>query len=294
MNKPNRLQKLAVVAIGLGIMAMGFLVICWLVSRDTSLAQLQEAGTIRIGYAIEAPYAFLKPGGEVTGESPEVAKLIVARLGIQQIEWRLVEFDALISDLESGRIDVIAAGMFITPQRAQRVSFSEPTFHVLQGLLVAKGNPKQIHSYQQAAMQADIRIAVLAGSVEEDLLERMGVPDGQLVVVPDALTGRVAIETGLADGLALSSPALRWMALKNPDGLIEMAQPFEQPMFTRQEGLGYGAFAFRKTDTQLLSAWNTEIEALIGSSEHLEIISKFGLTEAELPGDMTVQEIVAP
>lgn len=290
----SRLRKPAIAAAGLVIIATVLLAIYWQVSRDTSLTRLQEAGTIRIGYAVEAPYAFLKPGGEVTGESPEVAKLVVERLGIRQIEWRLAEFDALISDLESGRIDVIAAGMFITPQRAQYVNFSEPTFHVLQGLLVLSGNPKRIRSYEQAVAQDDIKIAVLSGSVEESLLKRIGAPDYQLVVVPDALTGRVAVESGLADGLALSSPTLRWMVLQDQQGWTEMAQPFEQSALAEEERLGFGAFAFRKADVQLLSAWNAELEILIGSPEHLRLISEFGLTEAELPGDITAQEIITP
>jgi polar amino acid transport system substrate-binding protein len=276
------------------IVATMFLIIFWLVSGDTSLTRLQKSGIIRIGYAIEAPYAFLKPGGEVTGESPEVAKQIVARLGIHQVKWRLVEFDALISELEAGRIDVIAAGMFITPERAQYVNFSEPTFHVRQGLLVAKGNPRQIHSYQQVVTQTDIKIAVLAGAVEDGLLLRMGLSDRQRVAVPDALTGLVAVKSGLVDGLALSSPTIQWMALQDQLGQTEMAQPFEQPELAQQERLGYGAFAFRKTDLQLLSAWDTALKAFIGSPEHSKILSEFGLTEAELPGNITVQEIIAP
>lgn len=294
MRDHNRLRMLVIAGVSLVVVVTVILGIYSLSTRDTSLTRLQKAGVIRIGYAIEAPYAFLKSGGEITGESPEVAKLVVARLGVQHIEWRLVEFDALISNLEAGHIDVIAAGMFITPQRAQRVDFSEPTIHVRHGLLVAKGNPKQIHSYEQAAAQHDITIAVLAGSVEEALLKRIGVPDGRLVIVPDALTGRVAVESGLADGLALSVPSLQWMLPQNQISSTEIAQPFEQSALAQRERLGYGAFAFRKTDTQLSSAWNTELKALIGSSEHLGLISKFGFTKAELPGDVTVQEIITP
>jgi membrane-bound lytic murein transglycosylase MltF len=73
-----------------------------------------------------------------TGESPEVAKQIAARLEVRQVKWRQAEFGALIAELEAGRIDVIAAGMFMTPERAQRVSFSVPSFHVRQGLWCPK------------------------------------------------------------------------------------------------------------------------------------------------------------
>jgi polar amino acid transport system substrate-binding protein len=291
-NKKPLLTKIAVIV--LGITTIVFLIIIWLAPRDTSLTRLQKTGVIRIGYAIEAPYAYLKPGGGVTGESPEIAKLVAASLGIGRVEWRLVEFDALISELESDRIDVIAAGMFITPERAKQVSFSNPTFHVREGLLVAKDNPKQIHSYAQAVAQSDTRIAVLSGAVEEELLREIGFAEPQLLIVPDAQTGRVAVETGLADGLALSSPTIQWMALQNQLGRTEMAQPFEQPEQAQQQRLGYGAFAFRKSDAQLLSAWNNALKTLIGSSEHLQLVSKFGLTEAEMPGNITAQEVIAP
>lgn len=259
-----------------------FTVFSWL-TLDTSLSRLQKSGVIRIGYAIEAPYAYLKPGGEVTGESPEIARRIVARLGIREIEWRQVEFGELITELKASRIDVIAAGMFITPERTQEVSFSEPTFHVRQGLLVARGNPKQINSYQQAVTQTDIKIAVLSGSVEQALLQRLGLSERQIIVVPDALTGRVAVESNLVDALALSSPTIQWMALEGELGKVTVAQPFEQPVLALREHLGYGAFAFRKTDRQLLTAWNGELKTLIGSPEHLKLVSEFGLTEVDLP-----------
>jgi polar amino acid transport system substrate-binding protein len=263
-------------------------------TRESSLSRLQQAGSIRIGYAVEAPYAFLKPGGEVTGESPEVARAIVSRLGIPQIHWRLVEFTALVGELESGRIDVIAAGMFITPERAHRVSFSEPTFHVQQGLLVSEGNPWQLHSYEQVLARKDLRIAVVSGAVEERLLRQIGLLDRQLVIVPDAQAGRVAVESGLADGLALSSPTIQWMAQWEQLGKTEAALPFEQPKVAAGARLGYGAFVFRNSDRQLRTAWNKAMKLFIGSPEHLKIITEFGFSAVELPGSVTTREILSP
>ena len=96
-------RKLKIVGLVI-VIVVGFSTATFLLFfSDQSLSRLQQAGVIRIGYTVEAPYAFLKPGGEVTGESPEVAKQIVARLGIRHIEWRQVEFGALISELEAGR-----------------------------------------------------------------------------------------------------------------------------------------------------------------------------------------------
>lgn len=248
--------------------------------RDHSLSRLHDSGVIRIGYAIEAPYAFLTPEGKVTGESPEIAAYVVSRLGIPKIHWRLVEFRSLIEELEAGRIDVIAAGMYITPERASRVSFSEPTFQVQQGLLVPKGNPRHFRSYRQLVQAADIKVAVLSGSFEEKILRQSGIPAHQLVGVPDALTGRVAVESGAADCLALSSPTVRWMSLTSQTGQTEMAHPFDDsPTGPRKQG----AFAFRKQDGRLLAAWNRVLKSYLGSREHTDLIARFGFSSAELP-----------
>ncbi len=153
----------AVVLAGVGAVAGA------LCLADSSLRALQRAGTIRVGYAVEAPYAFVTPDGEITGESPEMAKRIVGRLGIRSIVWRGMEFRSLIDELEAGNIDLIASGLFVTPERARRVAFSKVTFHVRSGLLVAKGNPKKLCSCRQVLHDPSVRLAVLSGSVEERL-----------------------------------------------------------------------------------------------------------------------------
>ncbi|MBF0529399.1 MAG: ectoine/hydroxyectoine ABC transporter substrate-binding protein EhuB [Deltaproteobacteria bacterium] len=288
----KHVSKTAAMALAL-VLSLSAATIWYFFFHDRSLTRLQKKGTIRIGYAVEAPFAFFKPGGVLTGESPEVAKQIVARLGIPHIEWNQSEFGALISGLESGRFDLIAAGLFITPERAKRVTFSEPTFHVRQGLLVLKNNPHHLNSYQQAAALPKIKIAVIFGAVEEMLLRRIGLPDSRLVLVPDALAGRTAVESNLADGLALSSPTIQWMASRDQLGKTEMAAPFEQPESALISRLGYGAFAFRKEDRELQSAWNSELKTFIGSPEHLKLIAEFGFTAEDLPGTVTTSEVLS-
>lgn len=276
------------------ILAMAAL-IAWIAfeRRDQSLSRLQRAGVIHIGYAVEAPFSFLE-AGDVTGAFPEIAKRIVNTLGIARIEWVQADFDALIPALESGRIDVIAAGLFITQERAQRVAFSEPAMRVQQSLLVQKGNPRSLHSYQAAAARADVSIAVIAGAVEETILRQMGVPDAQIVVVPDALTGRVVVKSGRADGLALTAPTIRWMALRSPLIFTEMAAPFEQPDLPFFKKIGYAAFAVRQADRRLLSAWNRALSDLMPRPDYLALLAIFGFAETELPGKITTAEVLAP
>lgn len=248
-----------------------------------ALAQARQSGVIRIGYAVEAPYAFLTPDGKVTGESPEIARLIAERLGMSRVDWRLDHFGSLIEGLEARRFDVIAAGMFITPERRMRVAFSQPTFHVGTGLLVRKGNPHGLHSHADLLQKINIRIAVLSGSVEESHLLQMGCPEARLVRVPDALSGRSAVLSGHADALALSAPTIRWMVMNPVAGLTEMAEPFQMAAGDMTLQRAAGGFAFRKEDRALCRAWDEELSRFIGSEEHRRLVRDFGFNAVELP-----------
>ncbi|MFD2110356.1 ectoine/hydroxyectoine ABC transporter substrate-binding protein EhuB [Thiorhodococcus fuscus] len=251
--------------------------------RDDSLSRLRSSGVIRIGYAIEPPYAFIDAGGRVTGESPEVAKRIVKALGIHRIQWRQMEFGSLIPELEAGRIDLIAAGLFFTPDRARRVRFSDPTFRVGPDLLVSKGNPRGLHAFRQIAEDSGVRLAVLSGSVEESLLRRLGVDPGRLVQVPDALTGRVAVESGVADALMLSAPAVHWMATAHRSDLTQLFISAEDPAPVLGDTYGIGAFAFRVEDRALVSAWNAAQRVFVGSEAHRHLLLGFGFQNTEVP-----------
>src|SRR5690606_1898152 len=64
-------------------------------AQDT-LQKIKDQGYIRIGFANEAPYGYATPDGKLTGESPEVARAILEKMGITEIDGVLTEFGSLI------------------------------------------------------------------------------------------------------------------------------------------------------------------------------------------------------
>jgi polar amino acid transport system substrate-binding protein len=244
---------------------------------DTSLTGVQESGVLRVGYAVEAPYAFCNPDGTVTGEAPEIARVIAQRIDIGEIEWVQVPFEDLIPQLRSHRFDVIAAGMFPTEQRARLVRFSSPTFAVGPALLTRPADLGGVVACEDLAARPGLRIAVLAGAVEHDTLEACGVTEQQLVAVPDPATGRAAVASGTVDALALSAPSVRWLAAR--------AAPELDAVLLRGAALpvGKGAFAFRLEDQALADAWEAALRGWVGSADHQALAARFGFSEAELP-----------
>lgn len=238
-----------------------------------------DGGEIRVGYSSEPPYAFRTPAGEVTGVGPETAKAVLARLGNPRIRWVLLNFGQALAALEAGQIDLLANGLFITPERAARVLFTLPYVRVGQGLLVQRGNPRKLASYEDVATSPDIVAAVLDGSVEQSALLAMGVSRQRLFVIPDPGAGLAAVRSGRADCLALSGPTVRWLAGESQDE-AEEARPFAQPAALPA---GESALALRKADARLAEAMDVALRDVVGSDALAARIAPLGFGRQNLP-----------
>jgi polar amino acid transport system substrate-binding protein len=249
------------------------------------LEDAKESGEITVGIANEAPYGYVTPEGELTGEAPEIAKHILGEMGIDEVEAVVTEFGSLIPGLMAGRFDMVAAGMFITPERCRAVAFSEPTYGIGQAFLVKEGNPSGVQTYEDIKANPDTSVAVMAGAIERTYARDAGVPDGQVMVVPDTAAGTAAVQAGRADAFALTSLSIRRLA----DGAegVEMADAFGE--VAGQSVKGHGGFAFRPDDQAFVEAFNKELAEFIGTEEHLKLVAPFGWTKDELPEKTTAE-----
>ncbi|WP_206673378.1 transporter substrate-binding domain-containing protein [Tepidiphilus baoligensis] len=126
-------------------------------AHAASLEEIKARGVIRIAVANEIPYGYIDIDGQAKGAGPDVAKVLVEQLGIEQIEWVGTAFSSLIPGLKAGRFDMVAAEMAILPQRCQEVLFSNPNSSYGEGLLVKKGNPKKLYSYEDIVARRESR-----------------------------------------------------------------------------------------------------------------------------------------
>ena len=97
-----------------------------LLRRDAAARDLQEVlntGTLRVGVTLYAPWAARGADGELVGFEVDVARQLAADMGVEAQIFPY-DLDRLVPALESGEIDLIAAGLTITPERALHVNFS--------------------------------------------------------------------------------------------------------------------------------------------------------------------------
>lgn len=252
---------------------------------ETTLERAKKDGYIRVGFANEAPFGYATPDGKLTGEAPEVAKAVLAKMGIKQVDGVLTEFGSLIPGLKAGRFDIIAAGMFINPKRCAEINFSEPSYGIGAAMLVQKGNPKQVKDFSTFKDNSSLKLAVMAGAVEGAEAKDAGVSQGQLVVLPDQSSLVAAVQSGRADAAALTALSIAEMA-KKADG-VESTKPFGE--VNGKSVKGHGGFGFRKEDTDLQKAFNAELKKFIGSPEHVALVEPFGFGKDYLPNKTTAE-----
>jgi polar amino acid transport system substrate-binding protein len=253
----------------------------------STLAQAEESGSITVGFANERPYAY-QEGGELTGQAPAVHGYIFDQIGGIELEGRLFEFSSLIPALNSDRVDVVTAGMFITPERCEQAAFSDPVYIAATALLTESGNPMDLTDYESVA-DSDATLAVMNGAVEVDQAKGVGVPESRLQIVPDQAAGLEAVKSGRADAFALTGISLRTLA--EGESGVEVQEGFI-PVIDGEEQLGAGAAVFRTGDQELIDAFNAELDKLIESDKWLELVEPYGFTEAERPDpDLTAEDL---
>jgi polar amino acid transport system substrate-binding protein len=264
------------VALALALIAPATLAACGDDGERTLLERARDDG-ITIGIANERPYGF-EEDGRAVGEAPALATEIFDRMGIDDISFEVVDFGALIAGLNADRYDVIAAGMFVTPERAEQVAFADPDYCATTAFAVPTPNPRELRDFSTVT-STGTRLGVLSGAVEEEYASRSGVPASQVESFPTTPDLFDALRTGRVDAVALTSITVRDQ-VSALDGFE--ATPGFVPVIDGEEQLGCGAFAFRQDDRAFRDAFNVELAAMQDAGEVLGFIAPYGFTDAEV------------
>ncbi len=88
------------------------------------------------------PFEYKGEGGKIIGFDVEMAKNIAKDLD-RKLVIEDMAFDSLIMALESGKVDMILAGMTATDERRQSVDFSNDYFNASQVIIVRESSVKK-------------------------------------------------------------------------------------------------------------------------------------------------------
>lgn len=171
------------------------------------------------------PFSFVDPAtNELTGAMIDIAKAVLRDIGFTG-DYRATPFSALIPSLTTDRIDMIAAAMQRTPDRARVVDFSVPVFSYGGGLVVL-GDDRG--AYPALSAIRHMRVGAQVGTRFVDQLHGAGIArvktyDGLGEIVRDLANGR--IDAGYGD-----APILRYQLRVGPRRPVRMVEEFRPPV----------------------------------------------------------------
>lgn len=254
------------------------------------LAELQDEGTVNVGFANEKPYAY-EEDGELKGVAVDVATEVLNEMGIENVEGHLAEFGQLIPGLDAKKYDIITASMAITPERCENVAFGEPEVKYGEGLIVQKGNPLDLHSYEDIAADPDIKVSIMSGATEIGFVQEEGVDEGQIDSAADIPATFSAVESGRADATTGTEMTIK-MAYESADSDgLEFVEDFEQPDIVGVPS--YGAAAFRQDDNEFREAYNEKLAELKETDKYDEILEDnyFSAENNSVEDDVTAEMV---
>lgn len=271
-------------AFGLG------LVLCGTPQAETTLERIKRENSIRAAVANEQPYGYMTEKGRLTGESPEIARAILRRIDPEiELEGTVLAWNDLIPSVREGVVDVITAGMFITPERCRRVAFSNPTYVVGEAFLVKAGNPKGITDYLAVSRNPEARVGLISGTVEYNYAVEVAIPAERAILYTTFDKAVQALQEGEIDAVGLTALTVRSYVRRLDDASLESTEQFF-PVIDGEVTKGYGAFAFRKEDRDLVAAFNEHLADFVGSEEHWALVEQFGFLPDMKP-DKSAEEL---
>lgn len=251
---------------------------CADVSTDL-LAEINQRGTIRIGYVNSKPYQFKNEEGELEGVIVNAAQKLADELLQVDIEWVEAKWDTMIAGLQSEKYDIIMSNVARRPNRAESVWFTKPWIIGAQSFLVREDDDIQNKAdIDQPGNTVVVRLGSAAHITytenNPDFFEHAEIKS----LAPPALPEQeVASGRAVAWGAGMTETGQ--VARANPD----WAESIILPETPRSVGAG---FVVPQCQHNLLHYMNIFMDTLIES--------RFFIEQAEQYPDLVVDAIVAP
>ena len=231
-------------------------------SADDSLSKIKAKGKLVVGINAEfAPFEFhtMVDGKDtVAGFDVDLAKEVAKDMGVE-LELKELSFDALLTTLQSGQVDVVISGLSATEERRKTVGFSDSYYRGAQVVLTTKGNLDKFNTFTDLK---DKKIGVQLTSLQEKLMQTL-LPDGNYTKIESMNTLFLSLKTNQIDGIVTTDIVSEMAIAANPEFVIADRVKIDDSSLNTPGS----AVAMRKGSTALQTQVNTTIKRLKDSGQ---------------------------
>ena len=223
---------------------------------ETTVAEEKKVLTMATN-AEFPPYEYYE-GDKVVGIDAEVAALIADKLGM---ELKIVDvaFDSIIPGVQAGKYDMGMAGMTVTDERLEKVNFSSSYATGVQSVIVKDGGA--VASLDDIAGK---KIGVQT-STTGDIYASDEFGDDAVVKYDNGAAAVQGLLAGKVDCVIIDNePAKSYVAANEGLSILDTEYAVEDY-----------AICFAKENTELQTAVDEALKALIEEGKVAEVVSKY-------------------
>ena len=226
-----------------------------------------EKDTLVLGTSADfAPYEYHKmiDGKDtILGFDVALARQIAEDMG-KELVIKDMEFGNLITELNNGTVDLLAAGLSPTEERKQQVDFSEPYYFGEQSIIIRE---EDADKYKSADEFEGASIAAQVNSIQEGIVKEQ-FPKANLVSLPKLPDEIMSLTTGKVDGVVVEVAVAEGFIAQNPGLMIaDIEVPYDATG---------SCIAVKKGNTELLEQINKTIAEVKENGKMDEFIKEAG------------------
>ena len=258
----------------------------WVTTADSEMPDIPKAEDpvyhLKVGTTgVVQPFSYYE-GTTLTGYDLEMIYRFAYWLNAD-VEIAVYDYGGIIAAAESGDIDCIMANLNATPERREKLEFSEGYLRSQTAVMV-KSEAGSARGYQSAEELSEpgTRLGILTGSVF-DALTQEAFPEAELAYYNNIPDMAYSVTLGQLDAFMVDEPVARYMELEYP-AVTHIPDLLSQTDY---------AIAFPKTEEgrrlrDQLNAFMAELEAdgtlaqiddiWFGSDDSRKVIDLSGLT----------------
>lgn len=205
------------------------------------------------------PFEFRNDKNEVDGFDAALAKEVAKELGAE-LKIEDMAFDSLLPALQSGKINFIAAGMTVDPDRQKNVDFSDPYYKATQ-LIIVKSDNDKIKSQDDLKGK---KIGVQEGTTG-DISVASKIENAEVSRFKKGIDAAMDLKNGKLDAVIIDANPAKIFAGKNPELKVLDQQLSDEDY----------AIAVKKGDKELLDTVNKVIKNLKDSGKYDELVKQY-------------------
>ena len=228
-------------------------------SADKSTADSADKGTLHMATnAFFEPYEYYD-GDKIVGIVVEIAEAICDKLGYT-LKVDDMDFDSIITAVQSGKADFGMAGMTVTEERKQAIDFTDTYTNAVQVIIVKEGSDAVKNADDLAGAVVGVQMGT-TGDIYVSDLEAEGTTVERYNKGADAV---LALSQGKVDAVVIDNEPAKAFVAQN-EGLTILNDPFENEEY---------AICIAK-GSELTAKFNEALKALKEEGKVDEIVKKY-------------------